>query len=45
MSDKHHNPQYHPPSVDEDREAKPGLDSLAPDDQQWRPTPPPTAPG
>ncbi len=29
MSDKHHNPQYHPPSVDEDREAKPGLDSVS----------------
>ncbi|AJF72801.1 hydroperoxidase [Raoultella ornithinolytica] len=45
MSDKHHNPQYPLPSVDDDREAKPGLDSLAPDDQQWRPTPHPTAPG
>lgn len=26
-------------------ESQPGLDALAPDDQSWRPTPHPTAPG
>ncbi|HCQ8599735.1 catalase HPII [Klebsiella michiganensis] len=45
MSDKHHNPQPHQSPVHDDREAKPGLDALAPEDQNWRPTPHPTAPG
>ncbi|HEY4469264.1 MAG TPA: catalase HPII [Klebsiella sp.] len=45
MSDKHHNPQSHQSPVHDDREAKPGLDALAPEDQNWRPTPHPTAPG
>lgn len=30
MSDKHHNPQPHQSPVHDDREAKPGLDALAP---------------
>lgn len=45
MSDKHHKPQPHQSPVHDDREAKPGLDALAPEDQNWRPTPHPTAPG
>lgn len=45
MSDKHPNPQPHQSPVHDDREAKPGLDALAPEDQNWRPTPHPTAPG
>ncbi|WP_139537946.1 catalase HPII [Klebsiella spallanzanii] len=45
MSDKHHKPLTHQSPVRDDRAAKPGLGSLAPDDQDWRPTPHPTAPG
>ncbi|WP_235290164.1 hypothetical protein, partial [Klebsiella variicola] len=45
MSDKHPNPHHQQAPVHDSEEAKPGLDSLAPDDQEWRPTPKPTAPG
>ena len=45
MSDKHPNPHQQQAPVHDSEEAKPGLDSLAPDDQEWRPTPKPTAPG
>lgn len=44
MSDKNHKPQNHKAPHDAS-EAQPGLDALAPDDQSWRPTPHPTAPG
>lgn len=46
MSDKHPNPHHQQAPVHDSEEAKPGLDSLAPDDQEWRPrrNPPPQAP-
>ena len=45
MSDKHPNPHQQQAPVHDSEEAQPGLDSLAPDDREWRPTPKPTAPG
>ncbi|MGR7054767.1 catalase HPII [Klebsiella aerogenes] len=45
MSDKHHDPHSRQAPVHDSDEAKPGLDSLAPEDREWRPTPQPTAPG
>lgn len=45
MSDKPHNPKSHQSPVYDDRAAKPGLGALAPEDQDWQPTPHPTAPG
>lgn len=45
MSDKPHNPKSHQSPVHDDRAAKPGLGALAPEDQDWQPTPHPTAPG
>jgi catalase len=45
MSDKHPNPHHQQAPVHGSEEAQPGLDSLAPDDREWRPTPKPTAPG
>lgn len=45
MSDKHPNPHQQQAPVHGSEEAQPGLDSLAPDDREWRPTPKPTAPG
>ncbi|HDH7798432.1 TPA: catalase HPII [Raoultella ornithinolytica] len=44
MSDQNHKPQNHKAPHD-GSESQPGLDALAPDDQSWRPTPHPTAPG
>lgn len=44
MSDKHPNPHQQQAPVHDSEEAQPGLDSLAPDDREWRPTPKPTAP-
>ena len=45
MSDKHPNPHHQQAPVHGSEEAQPGLDSLAPDDREWRPTPKPSAPG
>ncbi|HEJ0417144.1 TPA: catalase HPII [Klebsiella aerogenes] len=45
MSEKHHDPHSRQAPVHDSDEAKPGLDSLAPEDREWRPTPQPTAPG
>lgn len=39
MSDKHPNPHQQQAPVHDSEEAQPGLDSLAPDDREWRPTP------
>lgn len=39
MSDKHPNPHQQQAPVHGSEEAQPGLDSLAPDDREWRPTP------
>ncbi|MEB7859862.1 catalase HPII [Raoultella ornithinolytica] len=44
MSDQNHKPQNYKAPYD-GSESQPGLDALAPDDQSWRPTPHPTAPG
>ncbi len=44
MSEKNPKPQHH--KVPHDAcESQPGLGALAPDNQSWRPTPHPTAPG
>lgn len=45
MSDQHNKPKTHQSPVHDSSESKPGLDSLAPADGSWRPTPKPTAPG
>lgn len=45
MSDQHNKPKTHQSPVRASSESKPGLDSLAPADGSWRPTPKPTAPG
>lgn len=45
MSDQHNKSKTHQSPVHDSRESKPGLDSLAPEDGSWRPTPKPTAPG
>ncbi|MEL5952805.1 catalase HPII, partial [Klebsiella pneumoniae] len=45
MSHNEKNPHPHQSPVHDPREAKPGLDSLAPDDGSHRPVPEPTAPG
>ena len=45
MSDQHNKPKTHQSPVHDSSESKPGLDSLAPVDGSWRPTPKPTAPG
>ncbi len=37
MSDKHPNPHQQQAPVHDSEEAQPGLDSLAPDDREWRP--------
>lgn len=39
MSEKHHDPHSRQAPVHDSDEAKPGLDSLAPEDREWRPTP------
>lgn len=45
MSEHHKNAKTHTSPVHDSAESKPGLDSLAPQDQSWRPTPEHTAPG
>ncbi len=45
MSDQHKKSKTHQSPVHDASESKPGLDSLAPADGSWRPTPKPTAPG
>ncbi|WP_407732670.1 catalase HPII [Pseudocitrobacter faecalis] len=45
MSDQHNKSKTHQSPVHDARESKPGLDSLAPEEGSWRPTPKPTAPG
>jgi catalase len=45
MSDQDNKSRAHYSPIHDDRESKPGLGSLAPADDSWRPTPEPTAPG
>lgn len=45
MSHNEKNPHPHQSPVHDPREAKPGLDSLAPDNESYRPVPEPTPPG
>lgn len=45
MSDNQKNPHFHPSPVHDADESRPGLDSLAPEDNSHRPTPEPTPPG
>lgn len=45
MSDQQKKEKTHLSPVHDANEAKPGLDSLAPDNHSWRTTPHPTAPG
>jgi len=45
MSDQHKKPKNTLPETHDDRESKPGLDSLAPDGSAWRTDPHPSEPG
>lgn len=45
MSDQDNKSRAYYSPIHDDRESKPGLGSLAPADDSWRPTPEPTAPG